>query len=156
MKTFLQLFLPQLFWQYVYYFFLTLEVVVKELAEFVVLLREVRKVYEEPAAHVTLHGFDLVRPGGPVVLHQKVAVLQQTAATDLLRLLGGDQLAVQVVQRVGEVSVYRFTQHGGIEILRDLHPGAVVEKEQGVQYNVETVHTELVFSFHPVHKLKLD
>ena len=35
-----------------------------------------------PAAHVALHGLDRLRPGGSVVLHQKVAVLQQTAAPD--------------------------------------------------------------------------
>ena len=58
----------------------TLEVVVKELAELVVLLGEVREVDEEPAAHVALHGLHLVRPGGPVVLHQQVAVLQQPSA----------------------------------------------------------------------------
>ena len=35
-----------------------------------------------PAAHVALHSLDRLRPGGSVVLHQKVAVLQQAAAPD--------------------------------------------------------------------------
>ena len=35
-----------------------------------------------PATHVALHGLDRLRPGGSVVLHQKVAVLQQAAAPD--------------------------------------------------------------------------
>ena len=56
--------------------------VVKELAQLVVLLGEVREVDEEPAAHVALHGLDRLRPGRSVVLHQKVAVLQQAAAPD--------------------------------------------------------------------------
>ena len=33
-----------------------------------------------PAAHVALHGFDGFRPGGPIVFHQQVAVLQQPSA----------------------------------------------------------------------------
>ena len=68
----------------------TLEVVVKELAELVVLLGEVREVDEEPAAHVALHGLHLVRPGGPVVLHQKVTIFQEAAASDLFGTLRGD------------------------------------------------------------------
>ena len=68
----------------------TLEVVVKELAELVVLLGEVREVDEEPAAHVALHRLDLVRPGRPVVLHQKITIFQESSATDLFRTLGGD------------------------------------------------------------------
>ena len=68
----------------------TLEVVVKELAELVVLLGEVREVDEEPAAHVALHGLHLVRPGGPVVLHQKVTIFQEASATDLFGALRGD------------------------------------------------------------------
>ena len=35
-----------------------------------------------PAAHVALHGLDRLWPGRSVVLHQKVAVLQQAAAPD--------------------------------------------------------------------------
>ena len=68
----------------------TLEVVVKELAELVVLLGEVREVDEEPTAHVALHGLHLVRPGGPVVLHQKVTIFQEAAASDLFGTLRGD------------------------------------------------------------------
>ena len=68
----------------------TLEVVVKELAELVVLLGEVREVDEEPAAHVALHGLHLVRPGGPVVLHQKVTIFQEASTSDLFGTLRGD------------------------------------------------------------------
>ena len=67
-----------------------MEVVVKEFAELVVLLGQVRKVDEEPAAHVSLHRLDLVRPGWPVVLHQKVAIFQEASAADLFWTLGGD------------------------------------------------------------------
>ena len=42
----------------------------------------IRKVGGVPAAHVALHGLDRLRPGWSVVLHQKVAVLQQAAAPD--------------------------------------------------------------------------
>ena len=68
----------------------TLEVVVKELAELVVLLGQVREVDEEPAAHVALHRFHLVRPGWPVVLHQKITIFQEASATDLFRTLRRD------------------------------------------------------------------
>ena len=68
----------------------TLEVVVKELTQLVVLLCQIRKVDEEPAAHVALHRLDLLRPGGPVVLHQEIAIFQQTSTSDFLGTLGGD------------------------------------------------------------------
>ena len=47
-----------------------------------------------PAAHVPLHSLDRLRPGGSVVLHQKVAVLQQAAAPggDNTRQHGDDEL----------------------------------------------------------------
>ena len=64
--------------------------VVKEFAELVVLLGEVREVDEEPAAHVALHGLHLVRPCWPVVLHQKITIFQEASATDLFRTLRGD------------------------------------------------------------------
>ncbi len=68
----------------------TLEVVVKEFAELVVLLGQVGDVDEEPAAHVALHRLDLVRPGWPVVLHQKITIYQEASSTDLFRTLRGD------------------------------------------------------------------
>ena len=47
-----------------------------------------------PAAHVALHGLDRLWPGRSVVLHQKVAVLQQAAAPggDHAREHGDDEL----------------------------------------------------------------
>ena len=47
-----------------------------------------------PAAHVALHSLDRLRPGRSVVLHQKVAVLQQAAAPggDHAREHGDDEL----------------------------------------------------------------
>ena len=47
-----------------------------------------------PAAHVALHGLDRLWPGWSVVLHQKVAVLQQAAAPggDHAREHGDDEL----------------------------------------------------------------
>ena len=47
-----------------------------------------------PAAHVALHGLDRLWPGRSVVLHQKVAVLQQAAAPggDHARQHGDDEL----------------------------------------------------------------
>ena len=74
----------------------TLKVVVEELAELVVLTRQVREVDEEPAAHVALHGLDLLWPGGPVVLNQEVAILEEATAADLLRALSRDQLLVEM------------------------------------------------------------
>ena len=64
-----------------------MEVVVKEFAELVVLLGQVGEVDEEPAAHVSLHRLDLLRPGGPVVLHQEIAIFQQTSTSDFLGTL---------------------------------------------------------------------
>ena len=74
----------------------TLKVVVQKLAELVVLPRQVGEVDEEPGAHVALHGLDLLRPRGPVVLHQEVAILEKTAASNFLWTLRRYQLLVKM------------------------------------------------------------
>ena len=95
----------------------TLEVVVQELAELVVLLGQIRKVNEEPAAHVSLHGLDLLWPGWPVILHQEIAVFQQTSTSDLLGTFGGDQLFVKVIQSIVEIAVDGLSDDRGVEIV---------------------------------------
>ena len=70
--------------------------VVQKLAELVVLARQVGEVDEEPGAHVSLHRLDLLWPGGPVVLHQEVAILEKTAASNFLRTLCRYQLLVKM------------------------------------------------------------
>ena len=54
---------------------ITLKVVVKEFAKFVMLSRQIRKVDEESTAHVALHRLYLLGPSGPIVLHQEIAIL---------------------------------------------------------------------------------
>ena len=129
--------------------------VVEELAEFVVLTGEVGEVDEESAAHVPLHGLHLLRPGWSIVLDQEVAVFQQSSAAYLLRTPCSDQFLVQVTQSILKVAVDRLAHHCGVEVVADLHPGAVVEEEESVEHDVERVHGELVFSLHAVHKFQL-
>ena len=38
----------------------------------------------------------------------------------------------------------------------DVHAGAVVEEEEGVEHDVEAIHGELELPLHPVDKLKLN
>ena len=45
---------------------------------------------------------------------------------------------------------------GGFFARPDVHAGAVVEEEEGVEHDVEAVHGELELPLHPVDKLKLD
>ena len=77
-------------------FYFTLKVVVQKLAELVVLPRQVGEVDEEPGAHVALHGLDLLWPRRPVVLHQEVAILEKTAASNFLWTLRRYQLLVKM------------------------------------------------------------
>jgi hypothetical protein len=72
----------------------TLKVVVQELEKLVMLLREVREVDEEATAHVPFHSLYCFWPCWPIVLHQQVAVFQQTSPTDFFRVFRGDQLFV--------------------------------------------------------------
>ena len=84
----------------------TLKVVIKKLAQFAVLSIQIRKVNEEPAAHVSLHGLDTLWPGWSVVLHQQVTIFQQASTPDLLWTLGSYQLLVQVTQCIIKVAVH--------------------------------------------------
>jgi len=70
----------------------TLEVVVQELEKLVMLLSQVGEVDEEATAHVPLHGLHGLWPRRPVVLHQQVAVFQQTSPADFFRVFRSDQL----------------------------------------------------------------
>ena len=94
--------------------------------------------------------------GWPVVFDKEVAVLEQAAAPDLLGLLGGDQLLVEVGQRLLKVAVHALPQHRGVKVFRDRHFGALVEQEQRVEDDVKRVDAELVLAFHEVDKLELD
>jgi len=93
------------------------------------LLGEVRKVDEEPAAHIPLRGLNCLRPGWPVILDKKVAVFEQTTATNLFGISGGDQLLVQVVKRLVEVAINALAHHSRVEVVADVHSGAIVEEE---------------------------
>jgi len=132
------------------------EVIVQEFEQLVVLLGEVREVDEKPAAHVALHGFDGFRPGGPIVFHQQVAVLQQPSAPDFLRVSCCNQLPVQMIEGLPKVAIHTLPHHCRVKVLADVHAGAVVEEEEGVEHDVEAVDGELELPLHPVDELKLD
>lgn len=131
------------------------KVVVKVVLQFSLLGVDVGEVDEEPGAHVALHVLDLLMPGGLVAIAQEVAVLQESSPADLLRVLGGYQLLVQVVEGFMEVSKLGLAHDSGVEVITDGHLGTAVEQEEGVQQDVEAVHRELVLPSHGVHKLEL-
>ena len=60
---------------------------------------------------------------------------------------------VEVVERLVEVAVDGLSKDGGVEVLADVHPGAILEKEEGVQHDVEAVHGELKLPLHPGNKV---
>lgn len=120
------------------------------------LLVDVAKVDEEPRTHVALQVLDLLRPGGLVVPHQEVAVLQQPASSDLFGVPRGDQLLVQVVEGLLEVPVDGLGHHGGVEVVAHGHLGAAVEEQQRVQDDLERVDAELELAAHRVDELELD
>jgi len=132
------------------------EVVIQELEQLVMLLSQVGEVDEKSAAHVALHGLDRLRPGGSVVLHQKVAVLQQAAAPDFFRVSRCDEFPVKMVEGLTKVAIDAFPHHCRIEVFADVHAGAVVEEEECVEHDVEGVDRELELPLHPVHELQLD
>lgn len=96
------------------------------------LLPELRKVYEESRAHVSLESFYFVRPCRPIALREESAVFEQTAAANLFRLPCCDELLGQMVQGLVEVSVYGFPYDGRIEVLADRELSAFVEREQRI------------------------
>ena len=121
------------------------------------LLVEVGEVDEESRAHVALHGLDLLVRGRPVAAAQEVAVLEEAASADLLRVLGGDQLFVQVVQRLFKVPVHRLGHDGGVEVLRHgrgVGRVALVVQEQRVEHDVKAVYGEFVLPSHRMYKLE--
>ena len=63
---------------------------------------------------------------------------------------------MEVVERLVEVPVDALADNGGVEVLADVHAGAVVEQKEGVQHDVEAVHGELELPLHPVDELELD
>ena len=132
------------------------KVVVEKLEQLAALLRQVRKVDKEPAAHVALHAFDLGGRRRPVVFDQEIAILEKAAAADLLRVAGVDQPVLQVVQRLVEIAVHTLADHRGVEVLRHGHLAGLVEEEQRVKDDVERVDGELVLALHHVDKLELD
>ena len=136
-----------------------LEVVVQVVLQLGLLRPHVREVNEEPGAHVPLHVLDLLRPGRAVPAAEQVAVLEQAAPADLLRAPRGDQLLVQVVERLAKVPVHALAHHGGEEVVPDGRLGlgaTVVEEEERVEEDVEGVDRELVLPPHGVHELELD
>lgn len=106
--------------------------------QFAALAHHVREVDEEARAHVALQRFDLLRPLGPVASGQQVAVLEQAAAADLLRVTRRDQLLVQVVQRLLDVAVHRLAHHRRVEVVRHGQVAALVEQQQRVQHHLRT------------------
>ena len=91
-----------------------------------------------------------------VIFDEEVAVFEQSAATDLFRIPGGDHLAMEVRVRLAEVAVHRLSDHGRVEVLADGHVGAVVKQKQRVEDNLERVDREFELAPHRVHKLQLD
>ena len=75
------------------------------LLKLVLLLFHCRKVDEESAAHVGQHIVHVVWVSHFVAAHEKVAVLEQSTAANLLRRLGVDQLAIKVAQCLVKVTV---------------------------------------------------
>jgi len=104
--------------------------------EFAALAEHVREVDEEARAHVALQRFDLLRPLSAVAPGQQVAVLEQTTAADLLGLTRRDQLLVQVVKRLLDVTVHRLAHHCRVEVVRHGQVAALVEQQQRVQDNL--------------------
>lgn len=119
------------------------------------LLPIIREIYEEPRAHVPLEVLDALSVGRLVGTDEEVAVLQQSAAADLLGVSRRYQLLVQVVQRLLEVPVNGLADHRRVEVLSDGELAAVVEKEEGVEHDLEGVHGELKRSFHGVDEFEL-
>ncbi len=93
------------------------EVVPQVVLQFGLLLADIRKVDEKSGTHVPFEHFNFLREGGPVFAHEQVTVLEQAAAPDLLRVAGGDQLFLQMVERLLKVSVHGLAHHRGIEVL---------------------------------------
>lgn len=93
------------------------EVVAQVGLDFPLLLGNVRKINEEPGAHVTFQRFNFSLIRRLKVTDQEVAVLEEAAAPDLLRVPGGDQSVFQVVHGLVEVPVHALGDDGGVTVL---------------------------------------
>jgi len=122
------------------------------------LLVYIGEVDEEPGAHISLQFLGTVTVVvGRVVAQQQVAVLEQPTSPDFLRIPGDDQLVLQVVHGISEVTVHRLTDHGRVEAFADRHAtGTLVKQEQRVEHDLERVDAELERPLHSVDKLELD
>lgn len=61
---------------------------------------------------------------------------------------------VQVIESLAKVAVDALPHHGGVEVIADVHTGAVVEQEESVEHDVKTVDRKLKLPLHSVHELE--
>jgi len=122
------------------------------------LLVYIRKVDEEPGAHIPLQLFGAVTVVvRRVVAQQQVAVLEQPAAPDFLGVPGDYQLVLQVIHGIPEVTVHGFADYGWVEALANRHTaGTLVKQQQRVEYDLKRIDAELERPLHSVDELELD
>jgi len=131
------------------------EVVLQVRLQLAVLHVDVGEVDEEARAHVALHPLHLRLGRRPEAAHQQVAVLEEPAAADLLRVAGGDRPGAQVAQGLLEVPVHALALHRRVEALGHGPLRAAVEEQQRVQRDLEGVDAELEGPPQGVHELQL-
>jgi len=122
--------------------------------DLLVLLNYIREVDEESRAHVSLERGDVFLVGGPEFSDEQVAVFEQTAAADFLRLLGGDERLLQMIGGRQEVAEHGFADDGRVEVERHLHRRHVEERQHRVQIDLKRIHGKLELTPHSVHELQ--
>jgi hypothetical protein len=95
------------------------KVVFEIVGEFLALSLHVGKVDEKPGTHVTLQGARGFLAERSVVLHQKVAVLEESTASDFLRLLRINDTVVEMTKCRLKISIQRLGCDIRIESWRD-------------------------------------
>jgi len=108
------------------------------LFQFSPLLVDVWEIDEESGAHVHLSVLHFFGASWLVVLTQQVAVFKQTSAPDLFWILGSDQLFVEVIERLVEVSEHALAHDRWVEVFCDrCILATLVEEKESVEHDVK-------------------